>query len=163
MILTKNILKYRKYLKKISNNKKIIKKYYLICDFNNFNGLGLKLLKLYFIKYNLSLNLFKNLFNSIYLTKKISNLIYFQFNKFNSLLLFIKLMQKLTIIPFFFFPLYIFSIKKNILIPINFLSLNKFINLNKINLINIIIIKVIKNLVLLIILKILNKISKCQL
>lgn len=106
MILIKNILKYRKYLKKISNNKKIIKKYYLICDFNNFNGLGLKLLKLYFIKYNLSLNLYKNLFNPIFFKNKLSHLIYFQFNKFNSLLLFIKFMKKITIIPFFFPVIY---------------------------------------------------------
>lgn len=162
MILIKNILKYRKYLKKTSNNKKIIKKYYLICDFNNFNGLGLKLLKLYFIKYNLSLNLYKNLFNNIYLLKKTSNLIYFQFNKFNSLLLFIKFMQKLTIIPFFLFPLYIFNIKKNILIPMNYLNLNKFINLNRINLVNIIIIKIIKNLIISIFFKLLSKINKCQ-
>jgi len=163
MILVKNILKYRKYLKKNSNNKQVLKKYNLICDFNNFNGLGLKLLKLYFIKYNLSLNLYKNLFNQINLNKKPSNLIYFQFNKFNSIFLFIKLMRQLTLIPFFFFPLYIFNTQKNILVPFNYLNLNKLNNLNKSNLINLIIIKLIKNLILLIILKILKKINKCQL
>ena len=164
MILVKNILKYRKYLKKNSNNKRIFKKYSLICDFNNFNGLGLKLLKSYFIKYNLSLNLYKNLFNKIYLSKKNSNLIYFQFNKFNSIFLFINLMQKLTTIPFFFFPLYIFNITKNILVPLNYLNLNKFNNLNKINLINFIIINTIKSLIISIVIKILKIINKkCQL
>jgi hypothetical protein len=162
MILTKNILKYRKFLKKISSNKLTIQKYNLICDFNNFNGLGLKLLRLYFIKYGLSFNLYKQLFYKLSLKKTLSNVIYFQFSKFKSILSFIQLMSKLTIIPYFFFPLYITNKKKNILLPLNYLNLMTSLNLNKLDLLNLIIIKIIKNLIISIILKILKKIFKCQ-
>jgi hypothetical protein len=161
------IIKYRKFLKKKFQNKILIKnkkKYSLICDFNNFNGLGLKLLKLFLNKNNFKFKIYQNLFPKLFnnLTIINSKLIYFKFNKFNNIIKFIKFLKNLTIIPFFCFPLLILNQFKNIILPVNILNFNNLYQLNKKFLIKSIFINLIKNLLFNYLIKIIYKLKKCQ-
>jgi len=159
------IIKYRKFIKKQFKTKLFIKKYILVCDFNNFNGLGLKLLKLFLFKNNFKFKLYKNLLTNLFVNFKFinNNLIYFKFNKFNNIIKFIKFLQNFLIIPFFCFPLFIINRSKNIILTMNKLNLKQLFNFNKSNLIKIIFINFIKKLLLNYIIKILFKLKKCQL
>jgi hypothetical protein len=152
------ILKYRKFLNKQLKTTLIKKKkYILICDFNNINGLGFKLLRSFLFKNNFKLKLYKNLLSNYFLNISFINtkLIYFKFNKFFSIITFIKLLQNLTIIPFFCFPLIIINQFKNIIYSFNKISLRQFHLITKVNLIKIIFIKFIRKLLLNFILKLL--------
>ena len=159
------IIKYRKFIKKQFKTKIFIKKYLLICDFINFNGLGFKLLKLFLFKNNFKFKIYKNLLTNLFVNFKFinNNLIYFKFNKFNNIIKFIKFLQNFSIIPFFCFPLFIINKDKNIILTINKLNLKHLFTFNKIKLINIIFINFIKKLLLNYIIKILFKLKKCQL
>jgi len=97
------LIKYRKFLNKQLKTQSINNKYILICDYNNFNGLGLKLLKLFIQKKQFKFKLYKNLCLNFYNNLKYINnkLIYFQFNKFINLIYFIKFLKNLTLMPFF--------------------------------------------------------------
>jgi hypothetical protein len=139
----KNLIKFRKliFLKnKLKNN---IFKFILICDFNNFNGLALKLLKSQFLNLMFSSTLtfkpYKNLFK-FYFHKKINkqSQIYFKFKNIKTLILLIDYFKTLSIIPFLIYPLFILNKKKNIIFPLNQLYFLKNININNL-LINIII------------------------
>jgi hypothetical protein len=161
------IIKYRKFLNKQQKSKFELfnKKYLLVCDFNNFNGLGLKLLKLFLFKNNFKFKLYKYLLSNFYINKKLTNsyLIYFKFNKFNNIIKFIEFLKNFTMIPFFCFPLFIINKLKNILLPINHINLkNSLYKLNKVNLIKLIVLKFIKNLLINYIIKLLIKLKKCQ-
>lgn len=159
------LIKYRKFLNKQLKTKSINFKYILICDFNNFNGLGLKLLKLFIQKKQLKFKLYKKIFSNFYINLKYINnkLIYFKFNKFFNIIYFIKFLKNFTLIPFFCYPLIIINKQKNIFLPITKLNTNLLIGLNKINLIQIIFIKFIKNLLITYVIKLLLKLKKCQL
>ena len=159
------ILKYRKFLIKQLKYTKLNSKYILLCDFNYFNGLGLKLLKYFLIKNNFKFNVNKKLLSNFFLNIKYinTNLIYFKFNKFNNIIKFIKILNKLTLIPFFFFPLLILNPSKNIIFPINKLNFEKLKCINRNFFIKLIFINFIKKLISNYIIKLLIKIKKCQL
>jgi hypothetical protein len=159
------IIKYRKFIKKQFKLKIVSKKYLLICDFNNFNGLGFKLLKLFLFKNNFKFKLYKNLLTNTFINLKFinNNLIYFKFNKFNNIIKFIKFLKNFSIIPFFCFPLFIINKYKNIILTMNQLNLIQLSIFNKTKLINIIFINFIKKLLVNYIIKILFKLKKCQL
>lgn len=128
--LYKKILYYRKIIlfNKIKTKKMF--KYLLICNFNNFNGLGLKLTKNFFIsldqknKFKPYKNLFnKFLFNNSY--KKFNkNFIFFDFYSLSEILNFIENLRNLTLIPFIIYPLFILNYKKNNLISLKNLIIN---------------------------------------
>jgi len=159
------LIKYRKFLNKQLKTQSINNKYILICDYNNFNGLGLKLLKLFIQKKQFKFKLYKNLCLNFYNNLKYINnkLIYFQFNKFINLIYFIKFLKNLTLMPFFCYPLLILNKYKNIILPVTKLNFYQLNYLNKKNLIQIIFIKFIKKLLITYILKLLLKLKKCQL
>lgn len=150
----KNIIKYRTYLNihKFKLNFFNIKKfkYILVCDFNLLNSLGFKLLKPYFLKlqnlqkylpYKFLLNFECQNYNFFKFNK---NLIYFLFNTKYELNELITIFKKLTLIPFLFYPLFIFNIKKNKYLSFNNFNLKNLLKLNKIELINNFIITILK-------------------
>jgi hypothetical protein len=158
------LIKYRKFLKKQFKHKTLDKQYLLICDFNHFNGLGLKLLKLFIIKNVIKFNLYKNLLANFYINLNFinANLIYFKFNKFNNIIKFIKFLKYFTILPFFCFPTLILNKFKNIILPVHITKLIKSFQFNQQFLIKKIFINLIKKLILNYIIKIIIKLKKCQ-
>jgi hypothetical protein len=140
LTLYKKLIKYRKILLINKIKLKNLDKYILICDFNHFNNLALKLLKLHFLSANINTNLFKpykNIFNKFIFNSKYKfnkNNIFFKFNDLKLILNFIENLKELTIIPFLVYPLFLINNKKNIMISLKNLDLNYFNKFNNLKL-----------------------------
>lgn len=148
-----HLIKFRKLIFLKNKLKHNMFKFILICDFNNFNGLALKLLKSQFLNLIVSSNLtfkpYKDLFKFKFsFNKKINkqSQIYFKFKNIKTLILLIDYFKNLSIIPFLIYPLFILNKKKNIIFPLNQLYFLKNININ--NLILNIIIKPLKKIII---------------
>jgi hypothetical protein len=94
--------------------------------------------------------------------KALSKNILFFFSNLNDIYLFLYRIKHLTLAPYFFYPLYFFSSKNNIILPFNFISIY-FRNYNyeyyKNNFFYYIYINIIKKIILIIFIVIISKIN----
>jgi hypothetical protein len=165
--LSQKIIKFRKLILINKKHFNINYKYILLCDFNSFNGLALKLLKSYLLdSFNMfNFKPFKILFNTNLFVNNnfLKNIVYFKFNCLNDILNLIDFFKHKTLIPFLIYPLYIININKNIIFSLKNLK-NNYLKINSLN--NIIyskIIYILKKLFLNILFQLSSKIKKCLL
>lgn len=132
--LYRKLIKYRNIinLNKIKN--KELKGYLIICDFNSFNGLALKLLKLNVLALNKNFLFkpYKNIIHKNLFYHKFKfynkNSLFFHFKTVPEIFLFLENAKKLGLIPFCFFPLNILNLKKKIILSFKNVNL-KFFNI----------------------------------
>ena len=126
---------YRKYIRSVNFINNYKKKICLVCYSISFGGYSLNLLKDYFSYKNYEIYNYKDNFEFLNLNSKIQNYLYnykfhnfykksifFFFNDFNEVYLFCYRIKKLTLSPYFFYPLFLVTPRSNTILSYSLLT-----------------------------------------